>query len=106
MHLDKGNKEYSSLKYSIKNINKEIKELESKKKSLTKKQSKFVECEDCGKHFRKNIDYLSTKDEPLDPCDDLNSTYVYFWVCPYCGKKQETHYETTRDKRYWGKFDW
>ena len=106
MHSDRGNKDYTSIKYKIENVNKMLKIFEQKKKTLINKRNKFVECEECKKHFRKDILYLSAKAEPLDACDDLNSILVYFWICPYCGKKQTDHYEESRCKKYWGTNDW
>ena len=50
MHSERGNKEFCSIKYNIRTLNKEIEKLELKKKILQKKRCNFVLCEYCGKH--------------------------------------------------------
>lgn len=109
MYSKRDNKEYTSLKYNIEKVNKEIRVLEQKKKTLTNKRKKFVECEICRKHFRKDIQYLDVNREELkykSTIDTNKGMLFYKWICPYCGSKQETHYELDRHKRYWKDNDW
>ena len=100
MHSDRGNKEFSALAYNIKTINKEIRQLDSKRKQLCKLRKNYVLCEQCGKHFRKTMRFLDTSGKKL------NNKTVYPWKCPYCGKLQISHYETTLNKREWNTNDY
>jgi len=106
MHSERGNKEFCSLKYMLQNVNKEIKRLERKKKMLQAKRSRFVLCEQCAKHFKKDILYLSKIPVALDPADELNSPVGYHWICPYCNTMQISHYETSLNKNDWNNNDW
>lgn len=97
MHSERGNKEFCSIKYNIHTLNKEIEKLELKKKILQKKRCNFVLCEYCGKHFRKNINFLNKT---------ASKENEYHWICPYCENIQLTHYETSLNRRTWNRNDW
>ena len=101
MYSKRGNKEYTSLKYNIEKVNKEIQVLEQIRNLLN---VKFVE-----NTLEKICNFLIQTKKLLRKNDgiiDTKGMLFYKWICPYCGAKQETHYELDRHKRYWKDNDW